>query len=85
MAMLLSSAFASLFICMQAKKKCQNLAQTGKHHPNSEIWWGEHHDVGLPCCLWTWTTCHCDKENEFPGFSIDEGSHRVMSECLSTI
>ena len=42
---------------------------TSKPHPNCKVWWREHHDLGLLCCLRAWTACYHRRINEFPSLS----------------
>ena len=39
-----------------------------KPHPNSKVWWREHHGLGLLCCLRDWTACYHRRKKWIPKF-----------------
>jgi hypothetical protein len=46
---------------MCLEKKAQHSTPTSKLHPNCKVWWREHDDLVLLCCLRT--ACHHQRKN----------------------
>ena len=52
--------------CVEEKRRSTTVS---KPHLNCNVWWREHHGLGLFCCLRAWTACCHRQKNEFPSVS----------------